>query len=86
MRPISLGSVPGKAMEQTLLDTVSKCVNDMKVIENSQQGFVKGMEQVSQRSCGCPLPGSVQGLVGWSSEQPGLVEDVTAHGRRVGTS
>jgi len=38
-----------------------------------------------QRSCGCPLPGSVQGQVGWSSEQPGLVEDVPAHGRGVGT-
>jgi len=36
-------------------------------------------------SCGCPLPGSVQGQVGWSSEQPGLVEDVPAHGRGVGT-
>jgi len=32
-------------------------------------------------SCGCPLPGSVQGQVGWSSEQPGLVEDVPARGR-----
>ena len=29
--------------------------------------------------------GSVQGRVGWSSEQPGLVEDVPAHGRGVGT-
>jgi len=42
-------------------------------------------EQVAQRSCGCPLPGSVQGQAGWSSEQPGLVEDVPAHGRGVGT-
>jgi len=42
-------------------------------------------EQVAQRSCGCPLPGSVQGQVGWSFEQPGLVEDVPAHSRAVGT-
>ena len=42
-------------------------------------------EQVVQRSCGCPLPGSVQDQVGWSSEQPGLVEDVPAYGRGVGT-
>ena len=28
---------------------------------------------------------SIQGQVGWSSEQPGLVEDAPAHGRRVGT-
>ena len=39
----------------------------------------------AQRSCGCPLPGSVQGQVGWSSEQPGLVGDVSAHDRGVGT-
>ena len=32
-----------------------------------------------------PLPGSVQGQVGWSSEHPGLVEDVPAHGRGFGT-
>jgi len=30
-------------------------------------------------------PGSVQGQVGWSSEQPSLVEDVPAYGRGVGT-
>jgi len=29
--------------------------------------------------------GSVQGQVGWSSEQPGLVEGVPAHGSGVGT-
>ena len=37
-------------------------------------GLVRYLAQVAQRSCGCPLPGSVQGQVGWSSEQPGLVE------------
>ena len=39
----------------------------------------------AQRRCGCPLPGGVQGQVGWSSEQPDLVEDVPAHGRGSGT-
>ena len=39
-----------------------------------------------QRSCGCPLPGSVQGQAGQGFEQPGLVEGVAAHGRRVGTN
>ena len=43
------------------------------------------MEQVALRSCGCHLPGSVQDQAEWSSEQPGLVEDVPAHGREVGT-
>ena len=45
----------------------------------------EALEQVAQRRCGCPLCGSVRGQVGWSSEQPGLVEDVPAHGRGVGT-
>uniref|UniRef100_A0A672UC28 Uncharacterized protein n=1 Tax=Strigops habroptila TaxID=2489341 RepID=A0A672UC28_STRHB len=37
--------------------------------------------QVAQRSCGCPIPGSVQGKVGQGLEQPGLVEGVPARGR-----
>jgi len=36
-------------------------------------------------NCGCPLPGSVPGQVGWDFEQAGLVEGVPAHGRGVGT-
>jgi len=43
------------------------------------------LEQVAQRSCGCPLPGGVQGQVGWGSEEHGPVEGVPAHGRGVGT-
>ena len=45
----------------------------------------EALAQVAQRSCGCPLPGSVQGQVGGGFEQPGLVEGVPAHGRGVGT-
>ncbi|KAK4816011.1 hypothetical protein QYF61_011001, partial [Mycteria americana] len=36
---------------------------------------------VAQRSCGCPIPGSVQGQAGWGFEQLGLVEGIPAHGR-----
>ncbi|GAB0183236.1 mitochondrial enolase superfamily member 1 [Grus japonensis] len=43
------------------------------------------LEQVAQRGCGCPLPGNVQGQVGWGFGQCGLVEGVPAHGRGVGT-
>ncbi|GAB0208895.1 hypothetical protein GRJ2_003355200 [Grus japonensis] len=43
--------------------------------------FTETLEQVSQRSCECPLSGSVQGQVGWGFEQPGLAEGVPAHGR-----
>ena len=46
---------------------------------------VRHLEQVAQRGCGCPLPGSVEGQVGWGFEQPGLVEGVHTHGRGVGT-
>ena len=42
---------------------------------------VEALAQVAQRSCGCPLPGNVQGQAGWSSEHPGLVEGVPADGR-----
>ena len=40
--------------------------------------------QVAQRSCGCPLPGRVQGQVGRGFGQPGLVEGVPACGRGAG--
>ncbi|KAK4830021.1 LOW QUALITY PROTEIN: hypothetical protein QYF61_008284 [Mycteria americana] len=37
------------------------------------------LEQVAQRSYRCPVPGSVEGQVGWGFEQPDLVEDVPVH-------
>jgi len=46
---------------------------------------VEALEQVAQRSWGCPLLGSVQGQVGQDFELPGLVEGAPAHGREVGT-
>ena len=45
----------------------------------------EALAQVAQRGCGRPIPGSVQGQVGWGFEQPGLVEGVPARGRGVGT-
>jgi len=41
----------------------------------------EALAQVAQRSCGCPLPGSVQSHTGWGFEQPGLVDRVPACGR-----
>ncbi|CAM9222639.1 unnamed protein product, partial [Bubo scandiacus] len=41
------------------------------------------LAQVAQRSCGCPLPGSVQGQVGRGFDQCDLVEGVPAHGRGI---
>ncbi|KAK4817366.1 hypothetical protein QYF61_011113 [Mycteria americana] len=34
--------------------------------------------EVSQRGSGGPIPGNIQGQVGWGSEQPDLVTDVPA--------
>ncbi|GAB0203618.1 mitochondrial enolase superfamily member 1 [Grus japonensis] len=45
----------------------------------------EALEQVAQRGCGSPLPGSVQGQVGGGFGQRGLVEGVPAYGRGVGT-
>ena len=41
----------------------------------------EALAQAAQRSCGFPLPGSVQSQVGWGFEQPVLAEGVPAHGR-----
>lgn len=38
------------------------------------------MEQVSQRSCGCPISESIQGQVEWDPRQPHPVVDNPAHG------
>ena len=43
------------------------------------------LEQVAQRGCGCPLPGSIQGQAGWGCEQSGLEGGVPAYSRRAGT-
>jgi len=41
-RPISLTSIPGKMMEQLILDVTIKQVEEKKVLRSSQHGFTKG--------------------------------------------
>lgn len=39
-RPVSLTSVPGKVLEQLILESISKHTKDKKVSENSQHVFI----------------------------------------------
>ena len=41
--------------------------------------YSETLEQIAQRGCGCPLPGSIQGQAGQGFEQHGLVGDVPAY-------
>lgn len=38
--------------------------------------YVGYQREVAQRDCGCPIPGGIQGQVGWGPVQPGLVLDI----------
>ena len=42
------------------------------------------LAQVTQRGSGGPMHGNIQGQIGRGSEQPGLIEDIPIHCRRVG--
>ena len=63
--------------------TLGQLINPwrVQVRTTEQTGAADGIVLVAQRGGGCPVPGNVQGQVGWSSEQPGLVETVPTHGR-----
>jgi len=61
-RPVSLTSIPGKVMEQLILDVISKQVEEKKVIRSSQHGFTKW------KSCLTNLIAFYDGMNGWVDE------------------
>jgi len=61
-RPVSLNSIPGKGMEQLILDVIIKQAEEKKVIRRSQHGFIQG------ESCLTTLIAFYDGMTGWVDE------------------
>jgi len=40
---------------------------------------VRHCNRLPREAVGCPILGRVQGQLGWGSEQPDLMEDISAH-------
>ena len=56
----------------------------LDIREVLSQESSKVLKQAAQRGCGCPIPGGVQGQVGWGPGKPGLVSDTEVGGPAFG--
>jgi len=61
-RPVSLASIPGKVMEQLILEVIIKQVEEKKVVRSSQHGFTKGKSRLTN------LIAFYDGMTGWVDE------------------
>ncbi|GAB0208304.1 mitochondrial enolase superfamily member 1 [Grus japonensis] len=61
-RPVSLTSIPGKVMEQLILQVINKHVEEKVVIRSGQHGFSKG------KSCLTNLIAFYDGMTSWVDE------------------
>uniref|UniRef100_A0A8C3C0J2 Reverse transcriptase domain-containing protein n=1 Tax=Cairina moschata TaxID=8855 RepID=A0A8C3C0J2_CAIMO len=61
-RPVSLTSVPGKVLEQLILDAISKQLEEKKVMRSSHHGLTKG------KSCSTNLIAFYDGITSWVDE------------------
>ncbi|PKU36052.1 rna-directed dna polymerase from mobile element jockey- hypothetical protein [Limosa lapponica baueri] len=62
-RLVGLTSIPGKMIEQLVLDVISKHMEEKKAIRSSQHGFTKG------KSCLTNLIAFYDGMIGWTDEE-----------------
>ena len=61
-RPVSLTSIPGRVMQQLILDVIIKQVEEKKIIRSSQHGFTKGKPGLTN------LIAFYEGMTGWVDE------------------
>lgn len=82
---IPIAWMPGKLLHREFLTFGMREPEGLVQIRYKEDVFYseggKALAQIAQRNCGCPTPGTVQGQVGCSLDQLGLVENVPAHAR-----